>query len=273
VDAGVAARVLPEQLNPGRASSTAAFRNIGDKKMKLATWTVGNGPRTAALVHGASMGGAVWRDFARILVDDYDLTVVLLDQRGHGASPRATSYKVADFAGDLVDTLPKGLDFYIGQSLGGLVGAWAAARLQPKRYIGLDPAFAVSAFSAFLLGKMGPLQPRMSDRMLRAFGVPVKGSPPDTLERFRAMWKNWDTSMMGQLVSTGRREPFPVGAPAVPSTLVIADKSFCVSDKMATGLRAAGWDVRVKPGAEHDLHLQDPRGVIAMLDDVLRAKA
>ena len=241
--------------------------------MKLETWTVGNGPRTAALAHGASMGGAVWRDFARILVEEHDLTVILFDQRGHGRSPRAGSYRVSDFADDLVETLPKGLDFYIGQSLGGLVGAWASARLQPKRYIGLDPAFAVSAFSAFMLSKMGPLQPRMSDRLLRALGTPVRGSPPDTLQRFRAMWKDWDTSMMSQLVPSGRSRPFPVAPPAVPSTLVIADKSFCVSGKMAAGLRAAGWDVRVKPGAEHDLHLQDPRGVIAMLDDVLRAKA
>ena len=238
--------------------------------MKLETWTVGNGPRTAALAHGASMGGAVWRDFARILVDEHDLTVILFDQRGHGRSPRSDRYEVADFADDLVDTLPQGLDFLIGQSLGGVVGAWASARLQPKRYIGLDPAFAVGAASAFMLAKMGPLQPRMPDWLLHALGAPVKGSPPDTLARFRAMWKDWDTSMMAQLVPSGRRRPFPVGPPAVPSTLVIADGSFCVSDTMAQGLRDAGWDVRVKPGAEHDLHLQDPRGVIAMLDDVLR---
>jgi pimeloyl-ACP methyl ester carboxylesterase len=239
--------------------------------VKLDTWTVGNGPRTAALAHGASMGGAVWRDFARILVDEHDLTVILFDQRGHGRSPRADRYEVADFADDLVDTLPQGLDFLIGQSLGGLVGAWASTRLRPKRYIGLDPAFAVSAFSAFMLARLGPLQPRMSDRLLRALGAPVKGSPPDTLARFRAMWKDWDTSMMAQLVPSGRRQPFPVAPPAVPSTLILADRSFCVSRTMAQELRAAGWDVRVKPGAEHDLHLQDPRGVIAMLDDVLRA--
>ena len=238
--------------------------------MKLETWTVGNGPRTAALVHGASMGGAVWRDFARILVDQYDLTVVLLDQRGHGRSPRSDRYEVADFANDLVETLPQGLDFCIGQSLGGLAGAWASARLRPKHYIGLDPALAVGPFATFMLRTLGPFQVRMPDRLLRAFGAPVKGSPPDTLARFRAMWKDWDSSMMAQLADSARRTPFVVAPPAVPSTLLLADKSFCVSDKIAARLRAAGWDVRVKPGAEHDLHLQDPRGCIAMLDDVLR---
>jgi len=241
--------------------------------MKLNTWTVGDGPRTAVLVHGASMAGEVWRDFAPILVEKYDLKIILLDQRGHGRSPRSSSYKVADFVGDLVDTLPVGLDFYIGQSLGGLVGALASAKIKPKRYIGLDPAFGVSPFSAFMLGRVAPFQPRMPDWLLRAMGAPVKGSPPDTLARFRVMWKDWDTSMMRQLASNpDNRNIFPVQPPAVPSTLLLADNSFCVSAKMAQGFRDAGWDVRVKPGAEHDLHLQDPQGVIKMLDDVLSAR-
>jgi len=243
--------------------------------MKLETWTVGQGSRTAALVHGASKGADVWRDFARILADEYDLTVVLLDQRGHGRAPRALSYRVADFAGDLLDTLPVGLDFLIGQSLGGVAGAWASPKLQPKRYIGLDPAFALNALSsisALTLSALGPLQLRIAHWLARLPGVSVKGSAPDTLERVQLMLNDWDTSMMVPLVRSARRDPFPVGPPAVPSTLLLAENSAVVSDKMARELRAAGWDVRVKPGAVHDLHLQDPRGVIAMLDDVLRGK-
>jgi hypothetical protein len=47
-------------------------------------------------------------------------------------------------------------------------------------------------------------------------------------------------------------------------------QSFVGSAEVAPQLRALGWDVRVKPGSTHDLHLQDPAGVIQMLDDVLR---
>jgi len=83
------------------------------------------------------------------------------------------------------------------------------------------------------------------------------------------MWSKWDSSMMHQLVRSGRRAPFPVGPPAAPSTLVLADPSFAVPPQMAEGLRAAGWDVRIKPGAIHDLHVQDPRGVVQILSDVL----
>lgn len=242
--------------------------------MKLETWTVGHGPRTAALVHGASKDADVWRDFARILVDQYDLTVLLVDQRGHGRSPRAKSYQVADFANDLVDTLPVGLDFLIGQSLGGVAGAWAAARLRPKHFIGLDPGFVLPTFAlvmATAFNALGPLQYRVGDWMLSMPGAIPQGAAPDALERVRAMSKKWDMPMMAQLVRSARRRPFPVEPPAVPSTLVLADNSIVVPKKMADGLRAAGWDVRVKPGAVHDLHLQDPPGVVAMLDDVLRA--
>lgn len=244
--------------------------------MKLETWTVGNGPRTAALAHGASMGGAVWRDFARILVDEYDLTVILFDQRGHGRSPRASSYRVGDFTGDLVETLPEGVDFLVGASLGGLAGAWASARLRPKRYIGLDPAFALArsaGLSAQMLRLLGPLESRVVKKLFRMAGPEELGAAADTQERVMAMMEAWDGSMLSQLVRSARRQPFPIAAPAVPSTLLLADDSAVVTERMARDLRGLGWDVRVKPGAVHDMHLQDPPGVVAMLDDVLRARA
>ena len=59
--------------------------------MLLSTKTVGSGTRSAALVHGASASGEIWRDFAAILVESYDFTVTLVDLRGHGDSPRATA--------------------------------------------------------------------------------------------------------------------------------------------------------------------------------------
>ena len=244
--------------------------------MKLRTWTVGNGPRTAALVHGATKAADVWRDVARILVDEYDLTVILLDQRGHGRSPRAASYRVADFTGDLVETLPTGLDFLVGASLGGLAGALASAKLRPGRYIGLDPAFSLArsaGFSANMLRLLGPLQEPVVKKLFRIAAPKEKGAAPDTVERVLAMMEAWDGSMMSQLVRSARRHPFPIAAPAVPSTLLLADDSAVVGEQMARDLRGLGWDVRVKPGAVHDMHLQDPPGVVAMLDDVLRAAA
>ena len=242
--------------------------------MKLKTWTVGGGPRTAALVHGASKAADVWRDFARILVDEYDIRVMLLDQRGHGQSPRASSYEVNDFGNDLVESLPTGLDFLIGQSLGGIAGAKACAQLRPKHFIALDPGFTLPAaltFMTYALAAFGPFKKRVAEWTLNLPGAIPKGSAPDALERVRAMTRSWDMEMGIPLVRSARTQWFRVAPPAVPSTVVLAENSVTVPRKMAEELRAAGWDVRVKPGAAHDLHLQDPRGVVAMLDDVLRA--
>jgi pimeloyl-ACP methyl ester carboxylesterase len=237
--------------------------------MKLHTREVGTGSRTAALVHGASMGTDVWRDFAQILIDDYDMSIILVDQRGHGESPRGSTYRVEDFCGDLVDTLPIGLDFLMGQSLGALSSAWASEALSPGRYIGLDPPFRASKRTELLLRIVGPRQMRFPDLILSRLGMPPKGASRDTMQRVRAMWSKWDPTMMGQLADSARVTPFPVAPPAVPSTIVLADKSLFVSPELAKELTALGWDVRVFPGGEHDLHLQDPRGVITMLDDVL----
>jgi len=246
--------------------------------MKLKTWRIGKGRRTAALVHGATKAADVWRDVAQMLADEYDMTVVLLDQRGHGQSPRAKSYRVEDFTADLIETLPTGLDYLMGASLGGVAGAWACEKLKPKRYIGFDPAFSLPAaagVNSFVLGLLGPLESPAVRGLFKLAG-PQKFGPtatPDTQDREKAMFAAWDASMMSQLVRSARARPFPIAVPLVPSTLLLADKSVCVTEPMVVELRKLGWDVRIKPGAVHDLHLQDPRGVVTMLDDILRKPA
>ena len=76
--------------------------------MQLTTTTLGSGSRSVALVHGMSASSLHWSDVARLLVDEHDCTVTLVDLRGHGDSPRADRYAVDDFSDDLVDTLPHG---------------------------------------------------------------------------------------------------------------------------------------------------------------------
>ena len=156
--------------------------------MLLSTKTVGSGTRSAALVHGASASGEIWKDFAAILVESYDFTVTLVDLRGHGDSPRGDRYRVSDFVGDLVDTLPTGLDLLVGQSLGGRAGMLATPQLMPKRFIGLDPALFATTPVRLALRYLSPVMPRLPDRVLRVFAVPPKGSAPDALECRRSAW-------------------------------------------------------------------------------------
>jgi pimeloyl-ACP methyl ester carboxylesterase len=236
--------------------------------VKLHTVTVGSGSRTAAVVHGASRSTDAWRDFVPYLLT-HDLTLTLVDQRGHGDSPRADSYRIEDFTQDLVDTLPTGMDFLIGQSLGGLTCAWAAPELKPKRFIGVDPALRMTSFSAWLVPTLGPIQKKFPDFALRALGVPVKHPTADDIARLRVEWSKWDETCLRDIKKSYDARPFPAAPPSVPSTLVLAGPSFAVAPKFADELRAAGWDIRVMDGVGHDLHIEDPAGLDAILSDVL----
>jgi pimeloyl-ACP methyl ester carboxylesterase len=239
--------------------------------VKLEIRREGSGPRSAALVHGAGAAGDAWRDFARILVDRHDLTVLTLDLRGHGSSPRADSYRFDDFAADLVETLPTGLDFLVGQSLGGRVTALASAALAPGRYIGLDPAFSLPASNGLIMRLAAPLQPILPTWLINALVHLPDTAAHDTIERMQGWWSQWDRSMIAELTRSASHPEFLPQPPAVPSTIVLAEPSVVVPPQRAEAFRALGWDVRVKPGANHDMHLQDPAGLAAFLDDVLVA--
>ena len=183
--------------------------------MLLTTTTVGDGARTAALVHGMTASSLHW---ARLLIDEHDCTVTLVDLRGHGDSPRAERYHLPDFADDLADTLPQGLDLLIGQSLGGRSVIEAAARLQPKRLIALDPALTTRKLVALAFRVLVPVQVRLPDAALRRIGFPPPRSAPDAMQRVRAGWSKWDRAVLRSLTSSVSQYPF-----VVESTRLVPD--------------------------------------------------
>ncbi|GAA3670956.1 alpha/beta fold hydrolase [Microbacterium marinilacus] len=237
--------------------------------MRLFTRELGSGPRTAALVHGASESSTAWHDFASILVEKHDLSLILVDQRGHGESPRSDSYTLETFTQDLIDTLPVGLDLLIGQSLGGRVAAEAAPALAPRRFIGIDPGFAVSWRFGMAMRLMNRVRPLMSRAAIRRAGIKRTGA--GSIDRQMANWDAWDSRMVPYLATTGRRTEYTPRPPAVPSTIVLAEDSVVVSPERAREFGDLGWDVRTLPGAPHDMHIQMPTQLAALLDDLLTA--
>jgi pimeloyl-ACP methyl ester carboxylesterase len=235
--------------------------------MKLATFTRGDGPRTAALVHGATESSTAWLRFADILVERYDLALILVDQRGHGTSPRSDSYQLGDFAQDLVETLPIGLDYLFGQSLGGRATAMAAPTLLPARYIAVDPAFSLPWYFGPTMRVMAGIQTALPRSIQRARGIKRTGA--ESIDRQMANWDAFDRRIIPPLVKTANRPAFVPQPPAVPSTLVLAEKSIVVPAKEARKFGELGWDVRVLPGSPHDMHIQQPLELAALLDDLL----
>ncbi|QHC72609.1 alpha/beta hydrolase [Rathayibacter sp. VKM Ac-2805] len=243
--------------------------------MRLQTLTTGSGPRHVGLVHGLGASAATWGPFVERLVATGRCTVTAVDLRGHGASPRAESYRIDDMAADLVESLPTGLHSVVGHSLGGAVLQRAVAGLAPGRAVYLDPGFALSLPTSGLAGRLfwaAPLlslgiaqlgQARASAAVRAAYSPEIRALLDDAKKRF-------DARMAVGVFRDVAFHPVPVEAPAVPSTIVLSDQSPAVlPDALAARLEQRGWQVRRLSGVHHDMQLEDPDRTLAAIVDVL----
>ncbi len=107
--------------------------------MHLASMSWGNGPRRALLLHGIGSNKEGWWRVGPALAD-LGYTVSAPDLRGHGTSPKADRYLLADFANDVADTGP--WDLMLGHSLGGAIAVTLLVddRAFAARVILEDPA-------------------------------------------------------------------------------------------------------------------------------------
>ncbi len=103
----------------------------------------GNGP-TLLLLHGVTRCGRDWEPILPALTTTW--RVISLDQRGHGKSPRAENYLVADYVADTIHFVKCEVAaplVIFGHSLGAMVAAAVAAGL-PQLVRGIvleDPPF------------------------------------------------------------------------------------------------------------------------------------
>ncbi|MDH2444572.1 alpha/beta hydrolase [Amnibacterium sp. CER49] len=240
--------------------------------MHLAVTTEGDGPVRVALVHGVVGSSLGWHDLvaAAEAAEPGRCTFLLPDLRGHGASARADRYRMTDFASDLVETLPTGLDCVVGHSLGGRVLADAVAALQPERAVYLDPGFTVglpttgpAAALFWHLPGLGPVLNRLYRQTDRRWGA-------DNRARARAGHRRFDSAALLPVLRDAAEHPVVPAPPAVPSTVVLTDDGFrVVPDALLAALTDAGWDVRRLPGVRHDLHLQAPERTYELIRDLL----
>jgi pimeloyl-ACP methyl ester carboxylesterase len=217
--------------------------------MKLWTTTVGDGPKTAVLIHGLTGYSGTWFEPAPWIAG-HGYTVTLVDQRGHGQSERAESYASEDLADDLVETLPSGLDLVIGHSLGGRSLTLAAERLAPKQAVYLEPGWIIPEG----LKITPPLRPDGSWMSVEELAELLPGISRAHVEQAMRAVKSCDLTFL-KAPAFPLANLLPPAEPVVPSLVVVADPSAVVPPELQDRLRHGGYDVRVVPGGAHDLHV------------------
>ena len=243
--------------------------------MRLTTTTIGSGPRHVGLVHGLGASAATWEPFIERLAATGRYTVTTVDLRGHGASPRAESYRVDDMAADLVESLPSGLHSIVGHSLGGAVLYRAVAELGPARAVYLDPGFALALPTTGLAGRLFWMAPLVSLAFAqlgqaKASAAARAAYSPETRALLDTAKKQFDARMAIGVFRDVAFHPVAIEAPVVPSTIVLSDQSAAVlPDPIASRLEQQGWEVRRLPGVRHDMQLEDPDRTFAVIEDVL----
>lgn len=242
---------------------------------RIAYTDFGGTGRPLLAIHGHLGEGANWAPLARALAPEW--RVFAIDQRGHGDSDRAETYRPADYAADaaaLLDHLGLGPVPVIGHSGGALTAIHLAARY-PGRVsafvageipVVLDKPGALDFVGDFpytaesreaLLAAIGPLAPFVDGRIreLPDGTVRLPFHPADTVASERAgigdHWDVWTASTCPALVLRG------------------ADGGLVGEDMAAEmAARRPGTSV-VALKADHFLLEKDPEGFTAAVRDFL----
>lgn len=223
--------------------------------MKLKTFQAGTGGRTALLIHGVMSSHGTWGRVAPLLVAK-GYRVIMPDLRGHGESPHADSYTPEEYAADLVESVPTGLDVAIGHSLGGLSLSLAVEDLRPGKAIYSDPAWKVD---------LGPEALEFAKATKVATREQIQAIAPrwidEDIDAELVGYAQWDVHAIESL--SGTRIP---DKPIVPSLVVAADPSTLISPELAETLRDRGFEVRFVPNTGHVIHRDDLEAFMTALE-------
>jgi len=225
--------------------------------MQLHVEESGTGERTIVLLHGFNCDSADWWELTPALIDR-GYHVLALDLRGHGRSHRAGSYRIDEFADDVVETLD-GVHskLIMGHSLGATVTGLVVDRLLPDRAVYLDPPWSpidqVTRESLFPDLSSIPL---MSDDELAATlrqDFPAWGEK--AIEVDVASWRRWDPTSAAVLA--GPLDAAKPVKPTVPSMVMFAGDGSLTAVSDQEDARARGFEVRIADGLTHSLFRDD----------------
>lgn len=248
---------------------------IARVNLRTLRWGHPDAPRVL-LVHGVQSAAGTWWRIADGLARA-GLHVIAPDLRGHGGSPSAKRYRLADFVADL-DGVGREWELVVGHSLGGTLAACAVAHRPrfARRAVLLDPVLQLpdDAFESIVAGQLAELaaaepaairlaNPGWHPEDVRQKVLAAAACSPHAAEAVLRDNRPWEYR---RLVADAR----------TPVTILGGDPRAGAMLDPAVGeaLAAANADVdyRLLAGAGHSLHRDQPELVLrALLDAVDRA--
>lgn len=269
--------------------------NEAPPAIRLQRTSCGSGP-VLLLLHGVTRSGADWAPLLPALQEDW--TVIALDQRGHGSSPRGDCYQVTDYVADAVRFVrdeASGPVVIFGHSLGAMVAAAVAAEL-PDRVRGVileDPPFhtmgtriAGSTWQALFIGMRAAAETgggtEVITETLANISLPASGGGfkrlGDLRDRASLTWsaeclRQLDPKVLTPVIEgrwlDGYDFPSLLSGVRCPTLLLQADPSAggALTDEDAETLKSLVADcqhVRF-PGCGHNLHRDRPKEVLQAL--------
>lgn len=240
-------------------------------------WGDPKAPRKALMVHGlGSSAQTCWQVMEALAGDGWSATAI--DLRGHGSAPRASRYRIADFAKDLKSTPPEAggsWDLVLGHSIGGAAAVVASSE-QPewtRRLVLIDPALALDEETKNLVLEnqrvghthQGVAEVEALNPLWHPLDVQLRVDANQTASLFaleHAVFDNdpWDVTHHAQNL-------------VVPTHILAAEEKLgsMFSGEYATGLLAANSHLsyEVIAGAGHSVHRDKPRETIAALRNTL----
>jgi pimeloyl-ACP methyl ester carboxylesterase len=236
----------------------------------------GNGPGLV-LIHGITSSGEVWQPVLDALGGRF--TPVTIDLRGHGASGKPDhGYLYDDYIGDLdrvLDALGLDRPLIVGHSLGGLITLWWAAR-HPDRAAALviedSPLRSGEDFRPAFAGWLR-LNALPLDELRAAYAAERPTWKPEAVEaRARQMHQTArpviEELMADSMANDGIDRLAEIAHIESPVLLIHGDPDaggmVHPDDAAAFDRRLPNATVARMPGGGHSLHVETPRGFLAL---------
>jgi len=242
----------------------------------------GAGERVVLLLHGLGATAAVWTGVERALGERGTVRWVAADLSGHGGSTWRSFYSVGQLAADVAELVREARElFIVGHSLGAYVGLALASRcfgIEVRGVVGIGPKISWPAADLQAAAELAARPVRWYATAAEAWTRyrRVSGLGTDIAPGEESLARGAIEAEQGWRLAQDPRSFAVAGAPfaslasgAVGRVLLARG----ARDHMVTleELRMHAAESRDIANVGHNAHIEDPRAVVALLDQVVGA--